>query len=151
MTDLLSLIIGGAFLLAGSFFLLVGALGLLRMPDLFTRMQAASVGETLGGSLLLIGMMIHGGFSLVTFKLVVLFAVIVFFGPVATHALARAARYAGIEPQLSTPPAGRPVGAPSAETAAKATKATKATKASKKARLTPAKARRKPAKKKARK
>ena len=134
--DMLSPIVGGAFLLAGSFFLLVGALGLMRMPDLFTRMQAASVGETLGGSLLLIGMMIHGGFSLVTFKLLVLFAVIVFFGPVATHALARAARYAGIEPQLSTPPVAQPAGAPPAETAA--AKATKKT-------------RRKPAKKKARK
>jgi len=140
MTGVLSQIVGGAFLLAGSFFLLVGALGLMRMPDVFTRMHAASVGETLGGSLLLIGMMIHSGFSLVTFKLLVLLAVIFLFGPVATHALARAARYAGVEPMLSDSPADRLVGAPAAETA---------TKDAQKARRKPTKARRKPAKKKA--
>lgn len=139
MTDLLSQIVGGAFLIAGSFFLLVGALGLMRMPDLFTRMHAASVGETLGGSLLLIGMMIHSGFSLVTFKLLVLLAVIFLFGPVATHALARAARYAGIEPMLSDPPTGQLESTPAAEAV---------TEDAQKARRKPAQARRKPVRKK---
>lgn len=139
MTGLLSQIVVGAFLLAGSFFLLVGALGLMRMPDLFTRMHAASVGETLGGSLLLIGMMIHSGFSLVTFKLLVLLVVIFFFGPVATHALARAARYAGVEPMLSEPPTGRLADTPVAETTAEVVQ---------EVRRKPAKGRRKPAKKK---
>lgn len=143
MTDLVIDIVGGMFLLAGSFFLLVGAVGLLRMPDVFTRMHAAGVGETLGGSLLLVGMMIHGGFSLVTFKLLVLLCLILFLGPVATHALARAARYAGVEPQLSNAAEGQLETAPAPiATAAKS---------GSRARRKPASRRRKPAKKKGRK
>ena len=140
MTGAISQTIGGVFLLAGSFFLLVGAVGLLRMPDLFTRIHAASVGETLGGSLLIIGMMFHSGFSLVTFKLLVLLGVIFFFGPVATHALARAARYAGVEPELSK---AVPEQIQSAAPAPDATPKTK-----KKPRRKQANARRKPVKKK---
>lgn len=142
MTDLLSQIIGGAFLLAGSFFLLVGAVGLVRMPDVFTRMHAASVGETLGGSLLLISMMFHSGFSLVTFKLWVLLMVIFLLGPVATHALARAARYAGIEPMLADAPAGQLGSTRGAEAVAEDVQ---------KPKPKPAKTRRGPAKKKTRK
>ena len=88
-------------LLAGGFFYVVGAIGLLRMPDLFTRMHAASVCDTFGAGLLLLGMVLQAGASLVTFKLVVILMLLFFTGPVATHALARAARYAGIEPKLA--------------------------------------------------
>lgn len=88
-------------LLAGAFFYVVGAIGLLRMPDLFTRMHAASVCDTFGAGLLLLGMLLQAGISLVSFKLVVIMMLLFFTGPVATHALARAARYAGIEPKLA--------------------------------------------------
>jgi multicomponent Na+:H+ antiporter subunit G len=88
-------------LLAGGFFYVVGAIGLLRMPDLFTRMHAASVCDTFGAGLLLLGMLLQAGISLVSFKLVVIMMLLFFTGPVATHALARAARYAGIEPKLA--------------------------------------------------
>ena len=88
-------------LLAGAFFYVVGAIGLLRMPDLFTRMHAASVCDTFGAGLLLLGMMLQAGISLVSFKLVVIMMLLFFTGPVATHALARAARYSGIEPKLA--------------------------------------------------
>jgi multicomponent Na+:H+ antiporter subunit G len=88
-------------LLAGGFFYVVGAIGLLRMPDLFTRMHAASVCDTFGAALLLLGMLLQAGISLVSFKLVVIMMLLFFTGPVATHALARAARYAGIEPKLA--------------------------------------------------
>ena len=85
---------------AGSFFYVVGALGLMRMPDVFTRMHATSVSDTFGALLLLVAMILEAGFSLVTFKLAITLAIILFTGPVATHALARAARYAGIDPIL---------------------------------------------------
>ena len=88
--------------LAGSFFYVVGAAGILRMPDVFSRMHAASVSDTTGASLLLIGMMFQAGVSLVLAKLFMLWFFILFTGPVATHALARAARYAGVEPVLAT-------------------------------------------------
>ena len=78
-------------LVAGGFFFLVGAIGLNRMPDVFTRMHAISVGDTLGAGLLVAGMVLQAGPTLVTVKLLLILLVIWFTGPVATHALARAA------------------------------------------------------------
>ena len=89
------------FLAAGSFFYVVGLIGLVRMPDVYTRMHAASVSDTFGATLLLIGMMFISGLSLVTAKLFIILLILLFTGPVATHALARAARYAKVEPVLS--------------------------------------------------
>lgn len=89
-----------ACILAGCFFTIVGAVGLLRMPELFTRMHAASVTDTLGAGLLIIGMMLQAGLTLVTVKLVFILALFFFTGPVVTHALAQAAQQAGIEPKL---------------------------------------------------
>ncbi len=85
---------------AGSFFVLVGAIGIVRMPDVYTRMHAASVMETLGAGLLLMGLMLQAGFSLITLKLVFLLALFFFVGPVVSHALAQAALHEGVEPLL---------------------------------------------------
>ena len=92
-------IIAGAFIAVGAFFFLVGAIGIYRMPDVFTRMHAASVSETLGVGFLLIGMMFLAGFTLVTVKLAIILGVIFFTSPVATHALAQAALHEGIKPE----------------------------------------------------
>ncbi|MGI9414726.1 MAG: monovalent cation/H(+) antiporter subunit G [Hyphomicrobiales bacterium] len=100
MIELLPDILSWPFMLAGSFFYLVGSAGLWRMPDVFTRMHATSISDTFGAGLLLVGMMIQAGFTLVTAKLLVLLIILLYTGPVATHALARAARFAGVEPQL---------------------------------------------------
>ena len=96
VVDLLS----WGFILAGSAFVVVGAVGLVRMPDLYTRMHAASVTDTLGAGLLIIGLMLQAGLSLVTLKLVFLLALFFFTGPVATHALAQAALHQGVAPLL---------------------------------------------------
>jgi multicomponent Na+:H+ antiporter subunit G len=88
-------------IVAGGFFTLVGAIGLVRMPDVYTRMHAASVTDTLGAGLLLIGFMLQAGLSLVLLKLVFLFVLLFFVSPVATHALASAALHYGIKPMLS--------------------------------------------------
>jgi multicomponent Na+:H+ antiporter subunit G len=96
-----------ALILAGSFFTMVGAVGLVRMPDLYTRMHAASVTDTLGAGLLLVGLMLQAGLSLVLLKLVLLFLLFFFTGPVATHALANAALHYGIKPLLSEDRQGR--------------------------------------------
>ena len=98
LTDILS----WACLLTGSFFYIVGAIGLLRMPDLFTRMHATSVSDTFGAFLILVGLAFQAGMSLVTLKLIIIIAALLYTGPVATHALARAARHAGIEPLLES-------------------------------------------------
>ncbi len=90
--------LGGILVIAGALLMVVGALGLNRMPDVFTRLHAASVSDTLGVSLVLIGLMLIAGFTLVTAKLVFLVLFLAFVGPVATHAVARAALHAGIRP-----------------------------------------------------
>jgi multicomponent Na+:H+ antiporter subunit G len=93
-------IISWGLILAGSAFVMVGALGLIRMPDLYTRMHAASVTDTLGAGLLISGLMLQAGLSLVTLKLLFLLALFFFIGPVATHALAHVALQEGVRPLL---------------------------------------------------
>ena len=88
-------------LLAGGFFCVVGGIGLIRMPDFYTRMHAASVIETLGAGLLLLGLMIQAGLSLVTAKLLMIGLLIFFTSPTATHALAKAALFRGLPPLLA--------------------------------------------------
>lgn len=95
--------ISWVLLSAGSFFLVVGAIGLIRMPDVFTRMHAVSVSETLGAGLILLGLLVQAGATLIGFKLVCLFALIYFTGPVASHAIARAALADGLKPILAGP------------------------------------------------
>ncbi len=95
---------GWACLLAGSFFSLVGALGLVRMPDFYTRMHSASVTDTLGAGLILLGLMLQAGLTLVTAKLIMLGLLIFFTSPASSHALARAAMLRGLQPQLAQAP-----------------------------------------------
>ncbi|MDP5345161.1 MAG: monovalent cation/H(+) antiporter subunit G [Paracoccaceae bacterium] len=96
-----------ALLLSGSFFFVVGAVGMVRMPDLFTRMHAASVTETLGVGLLLAGMMLEAGIGQITAKLFILGALFFFASPVSTHALAQAALHMGVKPKLAKDLAAR--------------------------------------------
>ena len=88
-------------LVLGGVFCIVGAIGLVRMPDFYTRMHAASVTETLGAGLILLGLMLQAGFTLVTVKLLMLGLLILFVSPTATHALARAAIARGLKPLLA--------------------------------------------------
>lgn len=89
-----------ACLVAGGLFCIVGAVGMLRMPDFYTRMHAASVIETLGGGLILLGLMLQAGFTLITVKLLIVALLIFFASPTAAHALARAAMARGLQPRL---------------------------------------------------
>src|SRR5690606_2013140 len=85
----------------GGAFVLVGAVGLLRMPDLFTRMHAASISDAFGMSMIMLGLVLQAGPTLVAVKLLFLLVFLLFVGPVATHALARAAVHAGVRPLLA--------------------------------------------------
>lgn len=87
-------------IVVGGVFLVTGALGLLRMPDIYTRMHAASLIDTLGAGLMVFGLILQVGFSLVTLKLLFVLALLFFFSPVASHALAQAALSENIEPVL---------------------------------------------------
>jgi multicomponent Na+:H+ antiporter subunit G len=94
LPDLLSWIL----ILGGCFFILVGALGLIRMPDVFTRLHAGGVMDTMGAGMILAALMFQTGFSLVTVKLVLVLVFVWFSSPISTYALARAALKSGEEP-----------------------------------------------------
>lgn len=81
----------------GVFFLVTGAVGMIRFPDIYTRMHAAGKCDTLGSLLVLTGLACHEGFALVSAKLVIVALFILVTSPTATHAIARAARRSGIE------------------------------------------------------
>lgn len=83
---------------AGVFFLLVGSIGLIRLPDFYSRIHAAAKGDTLGLGLAVIGLSIHQGFTLSTGKLLVVAAFVAVTNPVGIHALARAAHITGLDP-----------------------------------------------------
>jgi multicomponent Na+:H+ antiporter subunit G len=87
-------------LVAGGLFCIVGAVGLLRMPDFYTRVHAASVTDTLGAGLILLGLILQAGLTLIAAKLVIIGLLIFFTSPAATHALARAALGRGLRPLL---------------------------------------------------
>jgi len=86
------------FLMGGAFFVVVGGIGVLRMPDLFTRLHAAGITDTMGAGLILVGLTFQAGLSLVTVKLVLVLGFLWFSSPVSTYALARAALARGLEP-----------------------------------------------------
>ncbi len=87
-------------LLAGSAFTIAGGIGVLRLPDVYTRAHAASLTDTLGAGLILIGLMLQGGFTLVTVKLMLILIFIAFTSPTATHALIHTAHASGLDPLL---------------------------------------------------
>ena len=91
-------VLSWACLLGGAMFLLVGAIGLLRFPDFYTRLHAVSVCDTMGAGLVLVGLMLQGGLSLVTVKLLLMFYFMMFTGPTAVHALAEAALQGKLKP-----------------------------------------------------
>lgn len=100
-------LISWALIVIGSFFTVAGGIGLVRMPELYTRMHAASITDTLGAGFLLVGLMTQAGFSLVTLKLIFVLGLIFFLGPVVTHALAQAALHEKVEPMLAEDRRGR--------------------------------------------
>lgn len=100
MLELLRDLLSWILLLSGCFFLIVGAIGLNRMPDVYTRLHATGVSDTAGAGLILLGLIVQAGFTLVGFKLFVLLLIFLFTAPVATHAVTRAALSVNVKPQL---------------------------------------------------
>ncbi len=92
--------LGGILCLVGGVLTGLAAIGVLRFPDFYTRMHAASVTDTLGAFALLVGMaLLAPGFPIV-FKLGMIGVFLVLTGPTATHAIANAAFTAGLHPLI---------------------------------------------------
>ena len=100
MIELILNLISAGLLAAGSTFVLIGAFGLIRLPDFYTRLHAAGITDTLGAELILLGLMFQAGLSLITVKLILISLFIFFTSPTATHAVANAARVMGLKPML---------------------------------------------------
>ena len=100
MIELILNLISAGLLAAGSIFVLIGAFGLIRLPDFYTRLHAAGITDTRGAELILLGLMFQAGLSLVTVKLILISLFIFFTSPTATHAVANAARVMGLKPML---------------------------------------------------
>jgi multicomponent Na+:H+ antiporter subunit G len=84
-------VIGWILLILGSFFCLVGSIGLIRLPDFYARVHAASILDSLGAILILLGMITQTQDPIVIIKLLFILFFMMLTGPTAVHALARAA------------------------------------------------------------
>lgn len=82
----------------GAFFMISGSVGMLRMPDFYTRLHPAGVTDSLGAPLILLGLMIQNGFTLFSVKIILLMLFLMLTGPVATHVVARSAMVCGLKP-----------------------------------------------------
>ncbi len=85
-------------ILAGLFFLIVAAIGVVRLPDVFTRSHAVSLTDSLGAFLLLTGIAIYEGLSMKVLKILAVLALLYLQNPVISHATLRAAVRSGLKP-----------------------------------------------------
>lgn len=98
-------VVSFAMLALGGFFVFLGGLGALRLPELYTRMHAASLTDSLGTLLTLGGIMLQSGWSLATVKLLTILFFLMMTGPTATYALANAASLSHDADAPELPPA----------------------------------------------
>ena len=100
MQDILN-ILSYVFLVSGTFFVVVGAIGTVRFPDFWARLHAASVTESGGVILILAGLCLQAGWTLVTVKLIIIGLFLFITGPTSTHAIANAALVSGLRPDTT--------------------------------------------------
>jgi multicomponent Na+:H+ antiporter subunit G len=89
-------LIGDIVLWGGVFFMAVAAIGLIRLPDFYTRAHAVSKSETLGIGLILLGLALHENFSLISIKLALALLFAFLANPLAANLLTRAALRSGV-------------------------------------------------------
>lgn len=92
-------ILSWIMLSAGGVFVFIGGLGALRMPNLYTRMHAASLTDTAGAVLIIGGIMLQAGASLAAIKLAAILLFLLVTSPTASNALASAAILSGLQPE----------------------------------------------------
>ncbi len=95
----LALDIGSWILLSlGGFFVFIGGVGVLRMPDLYSRIHASSLTDTMGAIMVILGIMLQAGLTQAAIKLAMILLFLLLTSPTATNALASAALLDGVEP-----------------------------------------------------
>ena len=93
-------IISAVFIISGALSIIIGLIGVFRMPDFFTRLLAASIIDTMGTMLILVGLMLYSGFNFVSVKLLLILVCIIITTPAAAHALAKSAIHGELKPVL---------------------------------------------------
>ena len=88
------------FVVAGIFFLLVGSVGIIRLPDFYSRTHATSKSDTLGMILIIVGLVIFEGLTINSGKLMLVLLFILLANPIGAHAMARAAYNSGLKPMF---------------------------------------------------
>ena len=96
LIDILSWIL----LMGGAFFGISGAIGTVRFPDFYTRVHASSVTDTLCAAMIILGLILQTGFTLVSVKLIFILGFLWYTSPAASHAMVRAAHFMNIPPYL---------------------------------------------------
>ncbi|OEF97860.1 monovalent cation/H(+) antiporter subunit G [Desulfuribacillus alkaliarsenatis] len=90
--------IAGFFIVTGFLFSIIATIGVLRLPDFYTRIHASGKNETLGLMLVLLGVAIYEGFTLNSTKLLFITIFVLIFNAAGVHVLSRAAYKAGVRP-----------------------------------------------------
>ena len=87
-----------SLILLGLFFLIVSAIGMVRLPDVYTRSHALGMTDTLGVGLVLFALALHQGLTIEAVKTLLILVLLYHLNPVICHALVRAALRAGLKP-----------------------------------------------------
>jgi len=95
-------ILSWIFLVSGALLGIVGAIGIHRFPDFYTRQHAVGITDTLCAMLILFGLVLQAGMSLAAFKLVLIFFFLFLTSPTSSHALVNAAMHSGLKPKLGS-------------------------------------------------
>lgn len=106
--DAIRAVAGGVIAAIGLVFVLGGTLGLLRFPDLYTRLHAVGVSDATGAAIFVVGLAVMAPSGAIAVKLLLLAALIVAIGPVLTHLAGSAAHAGGLAPIAGPYKAPRP-------------------------------------------
>ena len=94
-------VLSGVLLFVGAAAVFIGGVGILRMPDIFTRLHVVGITDTVGVASILLGLTLIAGWSLVLIKLIIILALLMLLNTTASHALARAAVHGAKKPWLA--------------------------------------------------
>lgn len=86
------------FIFLGLVFIFFGTLGIIRFPDIYTRLQTSSKCDAAGTVALLVGLMVREGFDSLSLRILIILVFLLLTNPVASHAIARSAAIRGIKP-----------------------------------------------------
>lgn len=92
-------ILSGIFFFLGIISILIGSIGIIKLPDVFSRLHASGMIDTAGVAFIILGMVLQSGLSITSIKLILIGVFIFFTSPISGHAVALVANSMGIKPK----------------------------------------------------